>query len=129
MARRDALGRIAPGSTLNPGGRSKQVTELLDLARAATPKAIALAETYLDDEELDPRVRLDAAKFLASYGLGKPPALVPPDDDDKASRPLAGLPTAVLERLSDLGRLSEADLIALARGDGSPDTDTTEEPD
>lgn len=62
-----------PGQSGNPGGRPKQVKELLDLARGDVPEAFALARKFLRDEEVEDRTRLDAAKFIVSYGLGAPP--------------------------------------------------------
>ncbi len=66
---------VKNGASPNPGGRPKAVRELLELARTGTKEALELAMGFLSDVELDPRVRLDAAKFIASYGLGRPPSL------------------------------------------------------
>lgn len=73
--------------------------ELLDVARQSVPKALAFAVALLDNEECDARVRLDAAKFLCSYGLGAPPKAVESSDDEdvgdaitiEEARALAGL--------------------------------------
>lgn len=62
-----------PGQSGNPGGRPKQVRELLELARTSVPKAFALAKELMADPGEDSRVRLEAAKFLTSYGIGAPP--------------------------------------------------------
>lgn len=65
--------------------------ELLELARSQAPKAIEYAAALLDDEEQDARVRLEAAKFLVSYGLGAPPKSVIEDDADDDASPLGAL--------------------------------------
>jgi hypothetical protein len=62
-----------PGQSGNPSGRPKQVRELIELARTAVPQAFALAMKLMLNAEADDRVRLEAAKFLTSYGLGAPP--------------------------------------------------------
>lgn len=65
--------RFKPGQSGNPGGRPKQVRELIELARSTVPKAFMLAQALLADPDEDSRVRLEAAKFLTSYGIGAPP--------------------------------------------------------
>lgn len=78
-------GRFAPGRSGNPGGRPKAVRELLDRARAAVPAAFDLAEKLVADEKADPRVRLEAARFLTAYGLGAPPKEAPKDPAEDMS--------------------------------------------
>lgn len=58
------------GKSGNPGGRPKQVLELVRLARKSCAKAIRKAKTLLDNE--DGRVALGAATFLRDTGMGKP---------------------------------------------------------
>lgn len=82
----------------NPGGRPKQVRELLDLARRAVPQALALAMKFIVDEKEDSRVRLEAAKFITSYGLGTPPREPHPDALESMSD--EELRQEILERLS-----------------------------
>lgn len=72
LVKRDSRGRLVSGSSGNPGGRPRAVRELLEMARASVPKALSLAVAFMDDERIDPRVRLESAKFLASFGLGTP---------------------------------------------------------
>lgn len=96
LVKRDARGRVLPGQTLNPGGRPRAVRELLSLARSAVPRALELAVSFVEDERLDARVRLEAAKLLVSYGLGSPPRAEPEDD---FSAQLRAMSTEELERL------------------------------
>lgn len=58
------------GECGNPGGRPKQVLELVRLARRHCAKAIKKARALLDDG--DPRVVMAAAVFLRDTGMGKP---------------------------------------------------------
>jgi hypothetical protein len=84
-----------PGQSGNPSGRPKQVLELIELARSAVPRAFALAQNLLGDSDEESRVRLEAAKFLTSYGLGAPPRQVQVTDADGA--PLFGMTDEQLE--------------------------------
>lgn len=83
MADREEDGRFKPGASPNPGGRPKQVRELMELARKAVPKAILRAAELLDYTAPAGRnagkvtvgaaqVRLEACKFLRDTGMGKP---------------------------------------------------------
>ena len=58
------------GKSGNPGGRPKQVLELVRLARSSCGKAIRKAKSLLKDP--DGRVALGAAVFLRDTGMGKP---------------------------------------------------------
>lgn len=72
------------GQSGNPKGRPKKVFELLEMARAETPKNFELAVKLRDNEDEDPKLRLEAAKFLTSYGIGAPPkSSVVIDEDDE----------------------------------------------
>lgn len=79
-----------PGQSGNPKGRPKKVLDLLEQARGSVPKALEYANKLLDDEEADAKLRLDAAKFLTSYGIGAPPkstVTIDEDDDVQTSAP------------------------------------------
>lgn len=58
------------GKSGNPGGRPKQVLELVRTARKSCAKAIRTAKTLLNHE--DGKVQLAAATFLRDTGMGKP---------------------------------------------------------
>ena len=61
--------RFQPGQSGNPGGRSKIVGTVKDLARQNCPKAIARLVALIDDE--DARVAVAACKEILDRGLGK----------------------------------------------------------
>ncbi len=60
------------GQSGNPSGRSKDVADLMRLARKKCSKAINVCAEILEDESLPAVVRLDAAKILLDRGMGKP---------------------------------------------------------
>lgn len=97
------------GQSGNPHGRPKKVRELLERARASVPKAIEYAERLLDDEEADERLRLDAAKFLASYGLGGPPKSTSIVDDDDDVQTSAGLDLETSRKIVGLALVKKKD--------------------
>lgn len=72
QVKRDAKGRFVKGQSGNVYGRTPMPAEMMELARASAPKALELAARYIDDDELDPRVRLKAAELLLDRGYGKP---------------------------------------------------------
>ena len=98
------------GVSGNPGGRPKQVLSLLKFCRKRTPKALALCVKLIEDEtttydEAKDRIsyqklRLEAAKFLATYGMGAPPKYDTRDDGAKATNPAAPLTTERLEAIA-----------------------------
>lgn len=90
--RRRGLGRPwQKGQSGNPKGRPKKVLELLELARADVPEAFELARKLMKDGQADPKLRLEAARFLTSYGVGGPPkstVLVDEDDEVQSAAPM-----------------------------------------
>lgn len=110
-----------PGKSGNPGGMPKQVKHLLERARQSVPAALDFADELLKDVTADPRVRLEAAKFLCSYGLGAPPKVLPEDDDKRVS----ATDELTVEELRALARQSLAD-DASESEDASDDADETE---
>lgn len=84
------------GASPNPGGRPKAVADLLNLARASVPDALELAAKLMANPRKDARVRLDAAKLILAYGLGRPAAVDSDEKDKGAERPLVGVDVAQL---------------------------------
>ena len=95
-----------PGESGNPGGRPKAVRELLAMARENVAASFELAVKLRDDEDQDARVRLEAAKFITSYGLGPPPKETPADE---------GRDAAVVETVRNLTREDLRTLIESTR--------------
>lgn len=96
---RDSRGRIQPGRSLNPGGRPREVRDLLLLARSAVPQALAVAAEFIVNDQADARVRLEAAKLILTYGLGTPPKLGASPDDATEAAALRAMSDADLERI------------------------------
>lgn len=108
-----------PGQSGNPGGRPKQVLELLKYCRKRTKKALALCEKLIDDETTGEqfeeaasrvaflRIRLEAAKFLASYGMGAPPRYDPRNDAPAAVEPRQSLSDEQREAVARMALSSE----------------------
>lgn len=104
-----------PGQSGNPGGRPKQVVSLIKFCRRRTRKALQLCESLIKGEIDgqvpnfdDPKdrvaflkVRFEAAKFLASYGMGAVPKYDTRDEGaSKGERPTAGLSREQLEAIA-----------------------------
>lgn len=103
------------GGSLNPGGQRKKVRELCELARESMPKVFAFALRVVDDEAEDTRTRLDAGKFLASYGLGTPPR-VEADGDGDAAHPQQVLTIEEMRALARMKLTSEMPVASLPVG-------------
>ena len=98
------------GQSGNPKGRPKKVIELVELARASVPRALEYAAELLDDDDADPKLRLDAGKFLTSYGIGAPPkSNLEVDDDDAVQTSAAQMDPKVA-----------AQVLKLVKGKGEP---------
>jgi hypothetical protein len=87
------------GVSGNPGGRPKAVKELLERARKMTPAALDLWESLLEDENADMKVRLEASKLVAAYGLGRP-GLV--ESEEEESKQVARISPSLAARLAAL---------------------------
>jgi hypothetical protein len=61
-----------PGQSGNPNGRSKAVQDIIEAARALTPRALAALDKALDD----PARAVQAAQVLLDRAWGKPPVAV-----------------------------------------------------
>lgn len=64
--------RFKPGQSGKPGGRSKAVAEVRELARQQTARAIEVLAAIMEDEDVDPRARVAACNALLDRGHGKP---------------------------------------------------------
>src|SRR5687768_5560489 len=67
---RDASGRIMPGSTGNPGGRSKVQRDVQAILERCGPKAAEKIEALIDSP--DEKVSLTAARDVIDRLMGKP---------------------------------------------------------
>ena len=87
-----------PGQSGNPGGRKKIVGEVLELAREASPMAIATLRRIAGDEKAPHAAQVTAAVALLDRAWGKP------------AQSLALAVTRPLEEMTD------AELLAIAAG-------------
>lgn len=69
-ASRDDFGRFVPGTSGNPGGRSKSLAAIRQLAREHAETAIKKLVELLSSE--NERVRLDAIREVLDRGFGRP---------------------------------------------------------
>ncbi len=68
---RDALGRLLPGSTANPGGIPKAVLAIKEALAADGPAArLRMIELMASDDEA---VAFQATKTILAYAAGQPP--------------------------------------------------------
>jgi hypothetical protein len=100
---------VKGGKSPNPGGRPKQVVELLMLARENCPKALAFAIGLLDEAELakspktkvaQRKIKLEAAKLIISYGMGAPPKVSEEDMERVRKSALDSVSVETLEALA-----------------------------
>jgi hypothetical protein len=66
---RDALGRILPGASLNPGGRPKTPLEIRELLTSALPVAVDRLVDLVNSK--DERIALLAIQVLLNRVLGR----------------------------------------------------------
>lgn len=97
------------GQSGNPNGRPKKVRDLLELARGDVPEALEFARSLLKDAAADPKLRLDAAKFLTSYGLGGPPKSTVLIDEDDEVQTSAGLDVETSRKIVALALVKKKD--------------------
>lgn len=93
---RDALGRVLPGSTLNPAGRPKSNAALRQKCRDLDEESLAALRAALSE----PGERVAAAKVLLAYGHGAPESK--PIDDEAEHETTSGrvTPAKALEALT-----------------------------
>jgi hypothetical protein len=66
-------GRPFPkGVSGNPGGRPKELRDVVELARSHSPDAIKTLASVMQDEEAPPAARVAAANALLDRGYRKP---------------------------------------------------------
>ena len=107
-------GQFKPGQSGNPGGRPKVVGKIRTLARAHTTTAISTLAEVMRSKKAPPAARVAAASVLLDRGYGKP------------MQPLKHSGTVK----HDVVDLTEAELIAIARGDRTaPTQDKPTQPD
>ena len=72
MANRTGKGCFQKGRSGNPSGRPKVVTEVRDLAREHTNRAIRTLVSVMEDEDKPAAARVSAANHILDRGYGKP---------------------------------------------------------
>lgn len=98
-------------SSGNPKGRPKVVRMLIRKAQKLSPKALELAANILASDGAEfkdnssvqiafKKLQLDAAKFIASYGMGSPPRYDESLPDSTARRVVESLSRENLEALA-----------------------------
>jgi hypothetical protein len=66
-------GRPFPrGLSGNPGGRPKELRDVIDLARTHSPAAITTLAKIMRNEQAPPAARIGAATAILDRGYGKP---------------------------------------------------------
>lgn len=71
-AKRDAKGRLRPGSSGNPGGLPKWRKELTEALKDSAQSAANLLERVIDDEGADMQHRIQAAAVALRYTVPTP---------------------------------------------------------
>lgn len=61
-----------PGQSGNPSGRPKMSEDVREMLKAATPKAVKLLVSVMDDDGQKTALRMDAAKTIIERVYGKP---------------------------------------------------------
>jgi hypothetical protein len=107
---RDAKGRVLPGYSLNPDGRTKIASSIKDLARVHGPRAIERLVQHMESESADVSIR--ACVALLDRGFGKPAQVLSGPDDG---------PIQVDHDASKLSAKARELLEALLGRDGSSD--------
>ena len=103
----------------NPGGKRKLIKRVLELFQNETEASLKLACEIRDATEVDAKTRLDAAKFICLYGLGKPPKVL---EDDEAEESDGGVTQLTKSELEALARQSMAEEVAPSDADDSDET-------
>jgi len=95
------------GQSGNPGGVPKTYNEVAGLAREYTAPAIRRLAEILLDRRAKHRDVINAAALILERGLGKPPALVKLEVDERRSQPVVAqeLTTTDVERAAEIARI------------------------
>jgi len=97
---RKANGTFAPGVSGNPGGRPKQLTEVVELSRAKTTEVIDTLHKIVQDTDQPTRDRVRAGDILLSRAWGLPTATVEQLIEDRRDYEPSPRPSAA-ELLAD----------------------------
>lgn len=92
------------GQSGNPGGRPGGISNVKELARARTDRAIAVLEEALESK--DERIRVTAANALLDRGWGKPTSV---DEEAVIREALQQLSDKALAAIEQQGRIGPAD--------------------
>lgn len=71
-AMRSAKGQFVKGVSGNPGGRIREVTQVMELAREYTTDAIDALKNVLKSADSPPAAKVSAATVILDRGWGKP---------------------------------------------------------
>jgi hypothetical protein len=101
------------GISGNPGGRPRELRDVIELARSHSPAAIAALAKIMRDEEAPPAARVGAANAILDRGHGRPP---------QAIAHLGAVAAYNLDLLSEeqLGQLETLLMIANAESPNDP---------
>ena len=101
-----------PGQSGNPGGRPKMSEDVREMLKAATPKAVKLLVSVMDDDGQKAALRMDAAKTIIERVYGKP---LQPIDSTISGGLDVGLSDADRQLLAKVGARLEGDKSMLAK--------------
>jgi hypothetical protein len=95
------------GQSGNPGGVPKAYSEVAALAREYSAPAIRRLAEIVFDRRAKHRDVINAAALILERGLGKPPALVKLEVDERRTQPVAAQELAItdVERAADIARI------------------------